>query len=294
MSDPVFVYGFAGYPDGIFPSLADIVGQCEDGIGRFDGQLGGDNSVHHQKPLTQYGVGDAVLLTGPEGRHAVTVKRLVVGDSLVLVNGEGNWLRCRVESVPSKAQLRATVLESGHTTMPTPPITVVQALPKSDRSELAVDLACQAGADAIAPWSASRSIARWKGKEKKAGGKWVDTAVASSKQSRRARFPRIAALSTTDDVVNAIEQVTRSGGCALVLEESESVSVTALSDTLRQASHIMLIVGPEGGIAPDEHDAFVRAGAISVVLGPEVLRTATAASVALGSVNVLAGRWSTA
>ncbi|MDN8623815.1 MULTISPECIES: 16S rRNA (uracil(1498)-N(3))-methyltransferase [Corynebacterium] len=294
MSDPVFVYGFVGYPDGVFPPLAGIIGHRDDSNSQPDGQLGGDTNIHQQKPLTQYDVGDVVLLSGPEGRHAVTVKRLVPGDALVLVNGEGNWLRCTVESTPSKTQLRATVLEAGYTTMPTPPITVVQALPKSDRSELAVDLACQAGADAIAPWSASRSIARWKGKERKAGTKWADTAVASSKQSRRARFPRIAALSTTDDVVNAIEQVTQSGGCALVLEESESVPVTALSDTLRQASHIILIVGPEGGIAPDEHDAFVRAGATSVVLGPEVLRTATAASVALGSVNVLAGRWSTA
>ncbi|WP_296103396.1 16S rRNA (uracil(1498)-N(3))-methyltransferase [uncultured Corynebacterium sp.] len=283
MSDPVFVYGFAGYPDGAFPSLADIVGQRDDGT-----------NGHQQKPLAQDDVRDVVLLTGSEARHAVTVKRLVAGDSLVLVNGEGDWLRCTVESTPSKTQLRATVLEGGHTTKPTPTMTVIQALPKSDRSELAVDLACQAGADAIVPWEASRSIARWKGKEKKAGTKWVDTAVASSKQSRRARFPRIGALSTTDDVVNAIEQVTQSGGLALVLEESESVPVTALADELRQASQIMLIVGPEGGIAPDEHDAFVRAGATSVVLGPEVLRTATAASVAMGAVNVLAGRWSTA
>ena len=168
MSDPVFVYGFAGYPDGAFPSLADIVGPRDDDTGQLggqrDGDLGGDTDAHGQKSLTQYDVGDVVLLTGSEGRHAVTVKRLVAGDSLVLVNGEGDWLRCTVESTPSKTQLRATVLEAGHTRMPNPPITVVQALPKSDRSELAVDLACQAGADAIVPWSASRSIARWKGK----------------------------------------------------------------------------------------------------------------------------------
>ena len=77
-----------------------------------------------------------------------------------------------------------------------------------------------------------------------------------------------------------------------MLEESESVSLTALSDEVGQASQMMVIVGPEGGIAPDEHDAFVMAGARSVVLGPEVLRTATAASVALGALGVLTRRWS--
>ena len=282
MSDPVFAYGHDGYRDGVFPAIVDIVSGWDSGIAGL------------RSPLTQYSSGDVVTLDGTEGRHAVTVTRIAVGDSLVLVDGRGYWAACTVRETPSKSQLVARVEECGHTALPTPPVTVVQALPKSDRSELAVDLACQAGADAIVPWSASRSIARWKGKEKKAAMKWVDAAIASSKQSRRARFPRIGHVSSTEDVVTAISHVTKSGGLVIVLEESESVSLTALSDEVGQASQMMVIVGPEGGIAPDEHDAFVMAGARSVVLGPEVLRTATAASVALGALGVLTRRWSRA
>lgn len=92
--------------------------------------------------------GALAMLDGDEGFHAATVRRIRPGEELVLGDGAGELARCRVEhagrdGLSARVQARWTV-GSGE-----PPVTVVQALPKSERSELAVELATEAGADAI-------------------------------------------------------------------------------------------------------------------------------------------------
>jgi 16S rRNA (uracil1498-N3)-methyltransferase len=108
----------------------------------------------------------------------------------------------------------------------------------------------------------------------------------AAKQSRRRRIPHVAALAGTDDVVAAI----RAADLALVLHEEGSVPFGAAAP--RRSGRVVLVVGPEGGLAPDELDRFEKAGACIVRLGPEVLRTSTAAAVALGALGVATGRWS--
>lgn len=256
--------------------------------------------------LTGTRAGDQVYLPSAEARHA-EVKRLGEGEAVVLTDGAGTAVRghwrsggVHVEEVLYPAPRR-------------PRVTVVQALPKSERAELAVDLMVQAGADRIIPWSAQRCIARWDGKEAKAHAKWVNAAQAAAKQSRRLLVPEVTARAQS--VAEAVDRVRQGfpaapapeGGAVTDAAEAQTVNApaagapvivvldeeatTGLKSVNVDAEDVVLVVGPEGGITPAEREAWLGYGAQLIVLGPEVLRTASAAAVALGALGVLTSRW---
>lgn len=225
-----------------------------------------------------------VVLDGPEGRHAVAVKRIQAGERIMLIDGRGAHAVVLVTATRGKDELTGEVEESGVEKRPRPAVTVVQALPKAERSELAVDLATQAGADAIVPWQAERCVARWAGpKAAKGVAKWEAAALAAAKQSRRTRIPEIHEPVGTGQLAQLI-----AGKTALVLHED---SATPLREVDLDVEDVVLIVGPEGGIGPEELRKLTDAGARAVKLGPEVLRTASAAMVALSAIGVLTPRW---
>ena len=151
-------------------------------------------------------VGTTVTLDGDEGHHASVVRRIEVGEELLLADGAGAVARCRTTTV-AKGSLEAEVLAVDHHPAEPPRLVVVQAIPKGDRGELAVEMLTEVGADVIVPWGASRSVARWKGdRVAKSLEKWRTTAREAAKQARRAWFPAVAELATTEDVVALLEK----------------------------------------------------------------------------------------
>jgi 16S rRNA (uracil1498-N3)-methyltransferase len=238
------------------------------------------------------GNGELAVVDGDDGFHAATVRRIRVGEELMLGDGAGAVARCVVEET-ARDGLRARVLDRAQVAPVQPPVTVVQALPKSERSELAVELATEAGADALMAWQAARCVARWDGSRADKGlRRWRAVARAAAQQSRRAYLPSVDGVLSTAALVTRIGEVTSAGGVVLALHEAAMGPLTDLS--LAQAKSVMVVVGPEGGIAPDELAAIVGAGANAVRLGPTVLRTSTAAAVALGALGVLTPRWADA
>lgn len=245
-------------------------------------------------------VGDRFRLTGAEAKHA-SVKRLEVGEGLVITDGaaravQGSFLGDATVEVADILELPT----------PNPRVTVVQAIPKSDRAELAVDLAVQAGADRIVPWAARRAIAKWDGKEAKAHAKWENAARAAAKQSRRLQIPEVTQLVRSPQELARVLGLGEAGTAAsgvgggsgtgavrvLVLhEEATEPLPAAVSAAVNAVTEIALVVGPEGGISPEELAEFEQLGATPVRLGPEVLRTATAAAVALGAIGAVTDRW---
>ncbi|MCK8615887.1 16S rRNA (uracil(1498)-N(3))-methyltransferase [Gordonia sp. C13] len=234
--------------------------------------------------------GADLILSGPEGRHAVTVARLGVGERILVGDGAGSVAGCEIREITGKDTLVASVREFFFEARRTPQVTLVQALPKSERSELAVDLATEAGIDVIVPWQAMRCVARWTGKAEKGVAKWRAAASAAAKQSRRPWIPEVTDLATTIDVRARCADAVAAGGVVAVLHEEAARPLAELP--LADASEIVLVVGPEGGLDDAEVADLTALGAHSVVLGPEVLRTSTAAAVALGAIGVLTGRWS--
>ncbi len=151
-------------------------------------------------------------------------------------------------------------------------------------------MATEAGANALVAWQAARCVARWDGARADKGlRRWRAVARAAAQQSRRAYIPSVDGVLSTTALTQRIGDVVVSGGVVLALHESAAGQLADLG--LAQAKSVMLVVGPEGGIAPDELDTMIDAGAVAVRLGPTVLRTSTAAAVALGALGVLTPRW---
>jgi 16S rRNA (uracil1498-N3)-methyltransferase len=234
--------------------------------------------------------GELVVVDGDEGFHASNVRRIRPGQELDLSDGVGTVGHCVVEAA-TKGRLSARVVSVRAVAAPSPPVTIVQALPKSDRSELAVELATEAGADEFLAWQSERCVARWDGADRIDKGlrRWAAVARSAARQSRRPHIPAVSAVVSTPELIERVAATVSSGGVVLALHESASGPLADVP--VGVADSLMLIVGPEGGISDQELADLRAAGALSVRLGPSVLRTSTAAAVALGALGVLTPRW---
>jgi len=225
-------------------------------------------------------------LTGPEGRHAVAVRRLRAGEAVEVVDGCGRRARGTVSGAVPPGELRVAVTRVELEPPPTPRITVVQALLKGDALPTAVEMMTEVGVDEFVPWAAERSVARWAGPKVDKGLEKLRTTCASAgKQARRAWFPEVARLATLEEVVGRCAAAAQ----ALVLHEAATGRLAKIEP--RGSGEILLVVGPEGGISDRELAALREAGAEPVRMGATVLRGATAGTAASAVVMAGCGRW---
>ena len=215
-------------------------------------------------------IGSLVELDGPEGKHAVQVRRMRQGEAIQLSDGRGLRVRGTVSEL-SGSTLKLEVTEVNKEELPIRQMTLVQALAKGDRDELAIQAATELGVMAIIPWQASRSISRWDGpKIAKGQARWQQIVSEAAKQSLRAYTPEVKNIVEIKELaalVSSFDQV-------LVLDTSATVSIAEAGIPI--SGSIAVVVGPEGGIEQSELDALQNAGAKLVSLGANVLRTSTA------------------
>ncbi|HEX6878230.1 MAG TPA: 16S rRNA (uracil(1498)-N(3))-methyltransferase [Nocardioidaceae bacterium] len=241
--------------------------------------------VFHLSGLADARVDGSVELTGDEARHAVVVRRIRVGEQVALTDGAGTTVVGTVSGT-TKTSLTATVNEVVESPPESPRLVVVQAIPKGDRGELAVEMLTEVGVDVIVPWAASRSVAVWRGERAaKSLAKWRSTAREAAKQSRRAWFPSVAEMAQTSDVVDLL----REAALAAVLHEAGERPLATLD--VPGEGDVVLVVGPEGGISDDELAAFAEVGAEPVRMGRAVLRTSTAGVAAAAALLSRTRRW---
>ncbi len=271
---------------------------------------------------------DLIVLAGAEGRHAATVRRIRPGERADVTDGHGLLAEC-VVTAAAAGQVELRVQARREVPVPDPLITVVQAIPKGERAELAVETMTEVGVDVIVPWQAERCVARWPAdRAPKALGRWRSAAREAAKQARRARVPEVTGLASSADVVARIS----AAALAIVLEPDARLALSQLAlsqlalpqlalpqpalaqrtgsqpagsqpgvpgpekeklapPPLPVSGDIDLIVGPEGGISPGELTAFTDAGATPARLGESVLRTSTAGAVAAAVLMTATGRW---
>ena len=242
--------------------------------------------VHLVPSLEDARPGEAVVVDGDEAHHAVAVRRLRVGEELLLTDGHGRSARGLVAGT-GKRRLEVTVSSVRHDDPPAPAFTVVQALPKGERGELAVEVLTEIGVATVVPWAAARSVAVWRGERAdKSLARWRATAREAAKQARRAWFPTVAALASTADVAALVA----AAPVAVVLHEEATTPLSSI--VLPDAGQVVVVVGPEGGLTDDELATFTAAGAAAVCLGPEVLRTSTAGLAAVAALLSRTPRWS--
>jgi 16S rRNA (uracil1498-N3)-methyltransferase len=169
---------------------------------------------------------------------------------------------------------------------PEPSFTVVQALPKGDRGELAVEVLTEIGVSTVVPWAAARSVAVWRGERaSKALARWRSTSREAAKQARRSWFPEVRDLAATGDVSALVAGAT----LAVILHEEAGAPLAAVEVPVH--GEVLVVVGPEGGLTDDEVAALTAAGGHAVRLGSEVLRTSTAGVAAVSALLARSPRW---
>ncbi|WP_435771098.1 16S rRNA (uracil(1498)-N(3))-methyltransferase [Nocardioides sp. SYSU DS0651] len=240
---------------------------------------------HLVPALAGVGEGDHVVVEGDEAHHAVVVRRLRVGQAVQLTDGAGRVVTGTVTET-SKRSFTVLATQVDDRPEPAPRFTVVQALPKGDRGELAVEVLTEIGVARIVPWAATRSVAVWKGERAtRSHARWQATAREAAKQSRRAWHPEVTPLAGTSEVLARV--ATADAAVALHEEAGEPLARVAVPT----AGEVVVVVGPEGGLTDEEVAALADAGAVPVRLGAEVLRTSTAGVAAVAALLARTTRW---
>ena len=243
--------------------------------------------------LDQQVPGATFVLEGSEARHAVTVKRLSVGEAVDIADGAGKRI---TGTVTAAAPQELTVECREVSTEPRPDVrlVLVQALAKGDRDELAAETATELGIDAVVPWQAERSIVRWKPERAaKAHAKWQSVVAAAAKQARRAWIPEVRPA--VDG--NGLQAAVAAADLAVILHEDAVRPLRQVLEAWRREAadgvprEVLLIVGPEGGISPREVTRLCDAGAVTALLGHHVLRSSTAGPAATVLASDILGRW---
>lgn len=224
---------------------------------------------------------DELVLDGAEGRHAAVVRRIGPGERVRLTDGRGSWAEGAVVAA-SKAGVTVAVDERGAVVAADPRVVVVQAVPKGERAELAVEMLTEVGVDVIVPWNAERSQFRANPERvEKTLAKWRAWAFEASKQSRRTWFAEVTPIATTTEVAELLA----AAALPVVLHEEATTPLAAL--TVPSSGDVVIVIGPEGGIAPSELKTFATD---PVRLGDTVLRTSTA-GVAAAAALLAPTRW---
>jgi 16S rRNA (uracil1498-N3)-methyltransferase len=227
--------------------------------------------------------GSTVSIEGAEAKHAVAVSRIRLGERLSIGNGDGLVVTGAVV-VAEPSRLSITADEVVRHPEPSPRVTLVQALAKGGRDESAVQAATELGVDAVVPWAARRSIVRWdSAKSAKGVERWRAIVREATKQSMRPRVPVVHDVESTGQLAKRAAHAH-----VVVLEPTATVPISSLTLDDRD---LVLVIGPEGGIDPDELELLEGAGATAVRLGDGILRTSTAGPAALAVLSARLGRW---
>jgi 16S rRNA (uracil1498-N3)-methyltransferase len=226
--------------------------------------------------------GGQAILRGDQARHLAVVLRARPGMAVSLADGVGARFRAQVAAVDPDG-VRLEILDRETVSPPRPSLTVVHALPKGRKLDEVVEKLSEIGVDRLVPVHSARSQVRLDAaKAEKARARWEAVALAAGKQSRRVRPLRVEPVADWATAFGA--------GPGVVLYEEAEVPLRARLAEIgaAEASELVLAIGPEGGLTPEEVAA---CGLPAATLGSTILRTETAALAAAAATLTLLGRF---
>jgi len=230
-------------------------------------------------------VGSKIKLAGSEAKHAISVRRIQVGEAIAISDGQATRLRGKVSAI-SKDWLEIEVSDIEAIEKPTTQIFLVQALAKGDRDELAIQASTELGVMGIIPWQSQRSVSIWKDEKKNKGQlRWQSIVTEAAKQSLRPLIPAVESVLETLELISRLKEF----DLVLILDPKSEVSITKVK--LAGILSIAVVVGPEGGISDAELELFQSAGFRTVSLGSGILRTSTAGVAVISYLQATIGDW---
>lgn len=229
-----------------------------------------------------------VSLDLPEdaARHAGRVLRLRVGDALTLFDGRGGEYGARI-TVAERDQVAVEIVEWRDIEVESPlPVTLIQALQAGDKMDLTLQKAVELGATRIVPVASRRSVLRLQGERAaRRVAHWRAVAVSACEQCGRNRVPVVDEIIELD---RWLALPSLGSGPRLMLAPAAADSLLSLPRPA-SAAGVELLIGAEGGLAPEEMAIAIAAGFQGVRLGPRVLRTETAGMAALAAIQTVWG-----
>jgi len=234
--------------------------------------------------------GEEVRLSPEEARHAAQTLRLAPGEAVELLDGR-NLYAATLTRV-DRREVRAAVSERLRDREPRIRVTLFQGLAKGDKLETVARQCTELGVYALQPLEMARCVPRPdRGRSEAQRERWQRVAREAAKQCGRARVPPVYAPARMDDPSLA-PRWAEQGLIVVPWEEAERGSLREALAEARDSGEPLrlgLVIGPEGGITPDEIGQLRSLGAKAVTLGPRTLRTETAGAAALAAVLALRG-----
>jgi 16S rRNA (uracil1498-N3)-methyltransferase len=225
--------------------------------------------------------GKFITISGEDVRHIATVLRMKAGDELLLCDGKGAEYSVKIAQV-NKSEITAEVTARSKREIRFPIITLGQGLPKSDKMDWIVQKAAELGVANIVPLITERTIVRVKGDGKRVA-RWQKIAREAAMQSNRPDIPHVEQIRSFRDFIMTLDP----GPLTLSLFpwEEGTVPIKTILRANQSIQHIIVLIGPEGGFSAHEAEAAHGKGFHLVSLGPNILRTETAAIAALGMIG---------
>lgn len=222
-----------------------------------------------------------VIINGCDVQHISNVLRLVPGNIITVLDGQGKGYRAKLDKVRKK-QVECTILEE-FAAAGEPPlrITIVQGLPKGDKMEMIIQKCTELGITAVVPLCTERSVVKIvPDRMQKRKSRWQRVALESARQCGRGIMPQVSEPVKLADVLTTIPP----DALKLMLwEDEQKVFLKQVLKTARPAD-VFIFIGPEGGFAPEEAALARNYGVTTVSIGPRVLRTETAGLAAVAMI----------
>ncbi|MFU8836745.1 MAG: 16S rRNA (uracil(1498)-N(3))-methyltransferase [Thiohalomonadaceae bacterium] len=233
--------------------------------------------IYHPEPLQ---LGATLELSNQAAQHVARVLRMGEGDALHLFDGQGGEYQAQIRSC-DKRQVTVDLLRFDPRESESPlVITLAQGVSKGDRMDYTLQKAVELGVSRIVPLDTERSVVNLKGdRREKKMAHWQGVLISACEQCGRNRVPE---LLPWQGISNWLAKPL--SGLGLLLDHRADQGIHGLPET----RELILLIGPEGGLADAEREQAVLRGYQGLRLGPRVLRTETAA---LTAIAALQSRW---
>ena len=229
-------------------------------------------------------IGTTVKLSENAATHATRVLRLEISDEIVLFNGDGNDYTCAITSIKKTEAL--VFVKSFVKIINESPLNIMllQGISSGDRMDYTIQKAVELGVTAIVPIVTTRSVVKLSNERaEKRLAHWQNVVHAACEQSGRAFVPQVASpISLSAWLANN----PHSNSTRILLNP---IGALRLAELPKPTGYIELLIGAEGGLSQTEIDAALLQGFQSVILGARILRTETAALVAISAMQTLWG-----
>ena len=226
--------------------------------------------------------GDTARITGPDALHIRRSLRMKPGEEVVLCDGRGNDYTCAISGFDGEDVLLSVLFRSATYSEPTVAVTLYQGLPKGDKMEWIIQKAVELGVTAIVPVATARSIVKLDGKADKKQERWQRIAAEAAGQCGRGIIPPVSTPLSWKEALARLGEEN-----AVVFYEGGGTPLRLLAGP--ETTGLSIVVGPEGGFAPEEIRALEDRGVHTATLGPRILRCETAPLAALSAIMLLTG-----